>query len=132
MRVALLSCLALAVALALGRSALAQPPSAYPDYVPPKPDWVSKPTANDFARLYPTQSAEKKVQGVATIQCVFNSEGTLDGCHVLDEDPVGGGFGEASLAIVALFHAKRLQLDGAPIVGSVFRTRIRWNLVTRR
>ncbi len=91
-------------------------------------DWISSPTGDQFAAHYPRGAARKGVEGKATIECVFNTEGMLEGCQILSEEPAGQGFGQAAIAIARYFHAKPLQTDGKPIAGGGFKTRISFKL----
>ena len=92
------------------------------------PDWIKIPSAADFRKVYPRRAYENDLEGYGTIQCVFNGQGKLDACHLLSEDPQGDGFGRAALALASYYQAKPVQIDGKPIEGAPFTTRIEFTL----
>ena len=48
---------------------------------------------------YPSRAANDEVEGVATIECVVQPDGSLADCMVLNEKPGGYGFGAATVKL---------------------------------
>ena len=92
------------------------------------PDWLRKPGPDDFSNYYPKGAAFQRESGVADIECDVTAEGKLAGCVVTSEFPLGEGFGEAALKISKYFRMKSETVDGVPVGGGLFQTRIRFNM----
>jgi TonB family protein len=88
------------------------------------PDWVHKPSPDEFSSHWPAGVSEG---GVAKIECEVTTQGTLTGCVVLGEEPLGKGFGKAALEIAQYFRMKPKTIDGKPVGGGTFQTNIRFN-----
>ena len=135
---------ALATALAVSQPVVAlaaQPPTApagAADFRPmvnlpvegviTNPDWLQKPGPDDFSRYYPPLAMAFNLEGLVTITCHVAAVGALERCHVDREAPVGLGFGPAALSISAFFRMKPMTVDGTPVSGGQFTTRIRFTL----
>ncbi|MBK8544229.1 MAG: energy transducer TonB [Caulobacteraceae bacterium] len=110
---------------------LPQVPRVDPPPAPPTPDvlqnvvWLEQADARDFARNYPDLAAQGDVSGRATIDCQVVADGRLD-CVVTNEEPVGYGFGDATLAISRQFRVAPTTSDGRPTEGGRIRRTIRW------
>jgi protein TonB len=114
------------------------PPPPAPPPAPPappahvavvtNPDWLHKPGPEEFAQYYPQRAMELGKGGVVTITCTVTSKGTLTGCSASDEDPPNFGFADAALKISRFFRMKPKTLDGQPVEGGTFSTRIRFNI----
>jgi TonB family protein len=96
-----------ALALACAYSAQAEP-------VITNPDWLRKPSGDDFANVYPVKALKAGRGGKATIACTVNTEGLLRDCKVTQEDPPGLGFGPAALVLSTAFLMKPPTMDGKP------------------
>jgi len=104
-------------------------PIPVPDPVieaPPKPPgvirnptWVSKPTAAQMERVYPTRPLEEGLGGRVVIQCAVTVSGTLSGCSVASESPAGKGFGSAALRLSKYFKMSPRTVDGAAVEGAL-------------
>lgn len=112
------------VVAALGRAAVAA------DAVEKKADdraWAQavaakKVTPADIAATYPKAAFDKKISGGAVLDCTANEAGEEVDCRVLEEDPVGMGFGEAALKLVTKERVKTKDASGASIVGRRFKS----------
>ncbi len=97
-------------------------PPAPPPPEPPRPsiitqpDWVHKPSGEDFAKYYPDRALRMNVNGRVTLHCVVNAKGLLD-CNVVSEDPQDQDFGSAALKISKLFKMRPQTKDGQPVDG---------------
>jgi len=81
--------------------------------------WHREPSAEDFAAKYPAAAKQAGLGGAAAIRCRAKSDGALDGCIVLVEEPKGQGFGAAALSLAPLYQltapAAGQSLDGAVV-----------------
>lgn len=114
--------LVLMVAAAAGLG-LAEAPTAIRD-----PEWVMKPDGGDLEAYYPDKARKEGVNGRATIECTVEESGNLIDCTVIDEAPVGYGFGEATVRASAKFRMKPRTVNGAPVRGATVRVPIIWSL----
>lgn len=92
------------------------------------PDWIAKPSGQDFARFYPPLARNLGMPGRALISCVVSPLGILDRCKVVDEIPDGLEFGNAALALAPLFHMRPKTVDGVAVGGTEIRIPIRFSL----
>jgi TonB family protein len=122
---------AILFSMLLFQAAAAAPPASP---APPRPsgitqpDWLSKPTGEDFAELYPKDAARNMVEGSATISCRIDAAGALIDCAATSEAPPGAGFGAAALAMSGKFKMRPMTKDGVPVAGGVVRIPIRFVL----
>lgn len=124
MRRRVLTALAAATAGALGpgvtsASAAAPVQQAVPpqDSQVTKPEWLSIPSGDDMAKVYPDLAQRMNLAGRASIKCIIDTDGSLQDCQVVKESPAGFGFGAAALRLSAYFKMKPPQRDGRPIKG---------------
>lgn len=112
------------------------PPDPEPVREPPRPPAPPQITAaafdrlpdgRAFARFYPERALERTRGGRVTVRCNVNASGALVNCVVVNEDPEGWGFGEASLRITREFRVKPQTADGTPTDGGQITFPIRWN-----
>lgn len=96
-----------------------------------QPEWLRRPTADDFRRLYPAAAARKNVPGRATILCGVGAEGLLINCTVTEESPSGEGFGEAALKMASAFKLRPLTRNGQPVEGGTVRIPLRFAIDNR-
>ncbi len=69
-------------------------------------DWIRLPDGDDMARTYPDRAQRQNRGGMAKIKCGVTADGHLEDCKILDEFPVGLGFGAAALELASLFQMK--------------------------
>lgn len=92
-----------------------------------EPDWLTRPSAKDVAKYFPSATAWKGMAGLAAISCSVRVTGELSDCSVFLEDPPGLGFGEAALAMSHLFRMKPMTRDGQPVPGGTVRIPVRFS-----
>ncbi|WP_354089009.1 energy transducer TonB [Brevundimonas faecalis] len=76
------------------------------------PRFLSQPNIQD---LFPARALKEAVSGVARIQCVSTREGGTRDCRVIEETPLGWGFGQAGLDGMARSRLQPGQVDGQPV-----------------
>jgi protein TonB len=91
------------------------------------PVWLSRPSQDDIARLYPERARQSGVAGSATLDCVVSREGALSACAVVSERPASQGFGQAALKLAARFQAGPATAAGWPTAGYRVRVPIEWS-----
>ena len=93
-----------------------------------EPDWLERPSPEEFAEHYPGIASSLGIEGLATISCDVNTTGKLVGCEVVAEAPRDLGFGTAALAISSEFKMKPQMENGVPVEGGEVRVPIRFIL----
>jgi TonB family protein len=78
-------------------------PSKQTDYKSTDFTWAHIPDGDDMVRLWPPGVRQG---GSATMRCHVNDTGHLDDCAIVSEDPVGLGFGQATLDLAQRFWIK--------------------------
>lgn len=76
--------------------------------------WEQTPSTTDFERAFPVQARRFNVSGRVVLDCRVDGQGRLVQCAVVDETPLGMGFGAAALEVSSLFRmapAARNQLS---------------------
>lgn len=92
------------------------------------PDWLRKPSGEDFAHYYPSRAQRMSVEGHATLSCTVTASGGLEACAVVSEAPDDQEFGAAALRMAKLFKMRPMTRDGAPVSGGEVRIPIRFVL----
>jgi TonB family protein len=101
------------VALFAAASAAAAPAGYQP------PVWLRKPTGSDFANVFPAHAQANRISGEAKIRCVVNIHGLLEQCTVVEESPLGEGFGAAALLLAPTFMMRPPTGPHGPTTGVV-------------
>jgi periplasmic protein TonB len=82
------------------------------------PEWLSRPSAAEFARVYPEQAAREGIGGLVSLSCEVAVNGAVTACDVVSESPGGYGFSRAALSLTPHFRLKPRTEDGQPVGGA--------------
>ena len=76
--------------------------------------WLHSPTEDEVEEVFPLAAWKEGVEGSVLLRCRELEDGSVAGCRVLAEGPVGWGFGHAGLALSRKFRFAAFMLDGRP------------------
>lgn len=79
-----------------------------------EPVWTDGPTPKEIIRAYPRAALHALRAGSITLRCRELIDGRVDRCAVLDETPLGEGFGGAALKLSRTFRFRPFTVDGQP------------------
>lgn len=89
-----------------------------------KPRWAGLPSSDALQSTF----AALGISGTArvVIECTVQPGGTVAGCKVASEDPVGKGLGSAALTLAPTFRLTTWSTEGLPTVGGSIRIPLRY------
>lgn len=93
------------------------PEDLRPDKVVSNVRWKHAPSFRDVLANYPEKARAAQVSGRATLDCVFNRDGGLSRCDVLQEFPKSQGFGSAARKLSPMFVGPTTDNSGASLAG---------------
>lgn len=106
-------------------------PDVIADIGPPTPPvltgarFLEQPSGRDFTSYYPRRALERGQSGRVVLSCDVSADGRM-ACRVASEEPVGWGFGEASLNAARHFRVAPLTADGRPTSGGTLNVPMVW------
>jgi TonB family protein len=92
------------------------------------PDWVHKPSGEEFADAYPVIAEALSIPGRVELNCAVTAGGDVEGCRAVAETPHFLGFAEAAISLGPKFKMRPLTIDGAPVGGARVNIPIRFSL----
>ena len=102
------------------------PPAPAPP-VRQQPTILQSPSSSRISQAYPAKAAGVRVQGTsgyshqmngyALIRCQVGRTGRLDSCMIVEEDPLGFGFGAAALGLASEYRFSPATINGDPVEG---------------
>lgn len=95
------------MALILQAAPAALPPAPTPQLRLVSPNWLQRPTAEQFSHYYPHEATRQLVAGKVVLACVIQTTGKMRDCRVASEQPTGFDFGRAGLELAVFFAADR-------------------------
>lgn len=116
--------LASAAVAAAGAVSAAAPPALT------QVEWVTTPTGQDIAAVYPPSAVRAGKSGAVLLDCKVDAQGVLAGCSVEIEDPVGLEFGLAAMQLAPLFRMEPTAPDGTAVAGRTIRIPILFQIVS--
>lgn len=102
--------------------------AAQPSRTVADPDWSSKPSASDLARLYPRKASGLGKVGMVVMRCRVEKTGALSACAIMRETPRDIGFGKATLQMAPLFRMKPKSVSGRPVAGAIVVIPVKFQL----
>lgn len=96
-------------------------------YTVKTPVWTAVPTVGDIQAVVPKAEGGPNNARV-TLVCEVQPGGSLTGCVVDREEPVGQGFGPAILTLASKFQVGPLSGEATPTVGAKVRVPVRFEL----
>jgi hypothetical protein len=78
---------------------------------PGKLDWLRRPNGSEMARYYPEKGTRTETPGRGIIDCDVTAGGLLANCRVVEEWPIGYGFGDAALKLSHSFRIDPKTVD---------------------
>lgn len=82
------------------------------------PGWLRAPSITQQRAAYPEKARATKVDGRSTLDCAIARTGALNSCAIIQEEPVGYGFGAAAKRLSTLFVAPTTDASGAALAGA--------------
>nr|QQZ49634.1 hypothetical protein JKL49_22495 [Phenylobacterium glaciei] len=91
--------------------------------------WTAAPSAEALLAAIPATAATAGVRTARVVMsCTIAQGGGLEGCKVSSEDPVGLGFGAATLGLVKDIRVSIWTAEGLPTIGGSINVPIRYDI----
>lgn len=93
-----------------------------------KPKWVGLPQVNDMSAVIPEAARKAGVyKSRVVLECGVITDGAVDQCQVLSQEPDGLGYGDAAVALSKFFRLAVWTEEGLPVVGGRVRIPLRFD-----
>jgi TonB family protein len=94
-----------------------------------KPQWIAAPSAEALQAAIPASAGAAGVTTARVVMtCTILPDGALGGCVVDREEPVGHGFGAATVALSPAFRLSIWTNEGLPTIGAKVTVPIRYEI----
>ena len=91
-----------------------------------KPSWVKLPTGEQLLAAMPKDSSSGQVR--VMLDCLIGPDGSTTDCKVASEEPMGRGYGVATLTVASAFKMTVWTMEGLPTVGARVKIPVRFEL----
>ncbi|MEM9964321.1 MAG: energy transducer TonB [Asticcacaulis sp.] len=82
-----------------------------------------------IANFYPPRAMDSAMPGKVTLECMITNEGQIENCIVIEDNPTGYGFDQATLRVITLFNLRSTNPDSLkPQAGKLIKYRFGWQL----
>lgn len=82
-----------------------------------QPEWIDKPTPQLLQKYYPKAALSGHISGGAKLKCLVLANGSAFNCSIVDEWPIGYGFGDAAIAVIDHIKLKPETYNGVSVAG---------------
>jgi hypothetical protein len=82
----------------------------------------------DLAPLFPDAAARKQVGGYAKLHCRLDADNYLHDCTVVEETPVGLGFGTSTEKVALRARIRPLKVNGLIVPHELVEFSLQWRL----
>lgn len=89
------------------------------------PQWVERPSGDDFWPFYPSMALSQGVVGRVVLDCAVLLDQRAQ-CSVAEEQPAGWGFGDAARSISGAFRLSPARQNGRAVEGGRVRVPLRF------
>ena len=90
------------------------------------PIWLRRAGVDDLIRVYPDKASRDSRGGQGIVICRVTTEGGLTDCRLIDDEPLGYGFGAAAMELSKTFKMESTTADGLPTAGGFVRIPVRF------
>jgi TonB family protein len=85
------------------------------------PAWERAPTYSQVVAAYPARARSANKSGRVSMDCTLGADGLFTSCLVMNEEPVGYGFGAAAADLAKSFKANPTLPGGGSVAGGVVK-----------
>lgn len=85
------------------------------------PVWENTPTFSQVVAAYPARARSANKSGRVSLDCTLGADGFFSSCLVMNEEPVGYGFGAAAAELAKSFKTSPTLPEGRSVLGGVVK-----------
>ncbi|HYD85865.1 MAG TPA: energy transducer TonB [Vitreimonas sp.] len=89
---------------------------------------VEGPRLGDLSRHYPHAARRARIEASVNVQCRVGRNARYEECAVLSEEPLGWGFGGATLALLRRARAPSISSEGRSLIGHLIIVPVSFSL----